>query len=214
MVDLHSVAASSHPSHRERESERETTSRSRAGRSRRPRGRTDTTTVVLESQSQPTAGMISSPLKAVGPDAVLLAARQLLDNPPPTGASSQQPSSGIRMSTNSSPSPSTRHTVTGGTSHLRNSHAFRLRRVRHPWRRCPSAARCTPTGAAPRADGQLPNVGPQGGNQPPSRWGEQSHHHRAQPREASRHRGLQPRERFQLACTSGCAPSRTCTSPP
>jgi hypothetical protein len=67
MVDLHSVAASSHPSHRERESERETTSQSRAGRSRRPRGRTDTTTVVLESQSQPTAGMISSPFSSSGP---------------------------------------------------------------------------------------------------------------------------------------------------
>jgi hypothetical protein len=80
-----SVAASSHPSHRERESERETTSRSRAGRSRRPRGRTDTTTVVLESQ--PTAGTTASPPAAVGPDAALLAVRQLLNNPPPAGAS-------------------------------------------------------------------------------------------------------------------------------
>jgi hypothetical protein len=84
MVDIHSVAASSHPSRRERESERETTSRSRASRSRRPRGRTDTT-VVLESQS--TAGTMASLLAAVGPDAALLAARQLLNNPPPTGAS-------------------------------------------------------------------------------------------------------------------------------
>jgi hypothetical protein len=85
MVDLHSVAASTHPSHRERESERETTSRSRAGRSRWSRGRTDTTTVVLESQ--PTAGMMASPPAAVGPDGALLAVHQLLNNPPLTGAS-------------------------------------------------------------------------------------------------------------------------------
>jgi cell wall-associated NlpC family hydrolase len=87
MVDLHSVAASSHPSRRERESERETTSRSRAGRSRRLTGRTDATTVVLESQPQHTAGMIASPPAAVGLDVVFLAARQLLNNPPLTGAS-------------------------------------------------------------------------------------------------------------------------------
>jgi hypothetical protein len=78
------VAASSHPSRRERESEWETTSQSRAGQSRRPRGRTDTTTVVLESQ--PATGMMVSPPAAVGPDATLLAARQLLNNPPPAGA--------------------------------------------------------------------------------------------------------------------------------
>jgi hypothetical protein len=54
------------------------------------------------------------------------------------------------------------------------------------------AARCAPAGVAPRADGQLPDDGPQGGDQPPSRWGGQSHHHRAQPRETSRHRGSQP----------------------
>jgi hypothetical protein len=87
MVDLHSVATSSHPSRHERESERETTSRSRAGQSRWPRGRTDTTTVVLESQPQPTAGMIASPPIGVGLDTVLLAARQLLNNPPLTRAS-------------------------------------------------------------------------------------------------------------------------------
>jgi hypothetical protein len=85
MVDIHSVAASSHPSHRERESEWETTSRSRAGRSRRSRGHTDTTTVVLKSQ--PTTGMMASPPAAVGPDAALLAACQLLNNPPPIGTS-------------------------------------------------------------------------------------------------------------------------------
>jgi hypothetical protein len=54
MVDIHSVAASSHPSRREREgereSEREATSRSRAGQSRRTCGCMDATTVMLESQ--------------------------------------------------------------------------------------------------------------------------------------------------------------------
>jgi hypothetical protein len=87
MVDLHSVAASSHPSHRERESERETTCWSRAGRSQWPKGRTDTTTVVLESQSQPTARTTASLPAAVGPIVALLVARQLLNNPPPARAS-------------------------------------------------------------------------------------------------------------------------------
>jgi hypothetical protein len=87
MVDLHSVAASSHPCRREREFELETTSRFRAGRSRWSRGRTDATIVVLESQPQRTAGTTTSPPAAVGLDATLLAARQLLNNPPPTGAS-------------------------------------------------------------------------------------------------------------------------------
>jgi hypothetical protein len=85
MMDIHSVAAYSHPSHPERESEQETTSRSRASRSQRPRGRTDSTTVLLESQPQPTVGTIASPPTAVGPDTVLLAARQLLNNLPPAG---------------------------------------------------------------------------------------------------------------------------------
>jgi hypothetical protein len=87
MVDLHSVAASSHPSRRERESEQETTFQSRAGWSRWSTGRTDATTVVLESQPQRTAGTTASPPAAVALDVALLAARQLLNNPPPTGAS-------------------------------------------------------------------------------------------------------------------------------
>jgi hypothetical protein len=87
MVDIHSVAASSHPSHCERESEQETTSRSRTGWSRRAGGRTDATTVVLESQPQRTVGTTASPLAVVGIDATLLAVCQLLNNPPPFGAS-------------------------------------------------------------------------------------------------------------------------------
>jgi hypothetical protein len=42
---------------------------------------------VLESQPQPTARTIASLPVAVGLDVALLAARQLLNNPPPTGAS-------------------------------------------------------------------------------------------------------------------------------
>jgi hypothetical protein len=86
-VDTHSVAASSHSSRCERESEREATSRSRAGRSRRASGHTDATTVVSESQSQRTVGTTTSPPAAVGINAALLAARQLLNNPPLSGAS-------------------------------------------------------------------------------------------------------------------------------
>jgi hypothetical protein len=84
MVDIHSMAASSHPSHREREA----TSRSRAGRSRRAGGRADATTVVLESQPQCTVGTTASPLVAAGIIAALLVVRQLLNNPPPSRASS------------------------------------------------------------------------------------------------------------------------------
>jgi hypothetical protein len=87
MVDIHSVVASSHPSHCEMESERETTSRSRTRRSRRAGGRTDATTVMLENQPQRTAGMTASPPEAVGIDTTLLAAHQLLNNPPPSGVS-------------------------------------------------------------------------------------------------------------------------------
>jgi hypothetical protein len=79
------MAASFHPSRRERESERETSSWLRAGQSRRLRGHTDLTTVVLESQ--PATGTMALPPAAVGPDAALLAARQLLNNRPPARAS-------------------------------------------------------------------------------------------------------------------------------
>jgi hypothetical protein len=87
MVDIHSVVASSHPSHREREPEREATSRSRAGRSRWAGGHTDATTVVLESQPQRTMGTTTSAPTAAGIDAALLAAHQLLNKPPPSRAS-------------------------------------------------------------------------------------------------------------------------------
>jgi hypothetical protein len=118
------------------------------------------------------------------------------------------------MSTSSSSPPSTRHTRRGGASHLRSSHAFCQRCIRRPWHRRPQGYQCTPASAAPQVDGQLPDDGPQGGDQPPSRWRGQSHHHRAQPREAPRHQGPQPKKRLRPACNSGCAPSCTCTSPP
>jgi hypothetical protein len=42
---------------------------------------------MLESQPQPTAGTTASPPATVGPDATLLAVRQLLNNPPLVKAS-------------------------------------------------------------------------------------------------------------------------------
>jgi hypothetical protein len=80
MVDVHSVAASSHPSHREKEYERETTSQSRTGRLRRTGGRTYATTVMLESQPQCTTGTTASLSAVAGLDAALLATHQLLNN--------------------------------------------------------------------------------------------------------------------------------------
>jgi hypothetical protein len=87
MVDIHSVAASSHLSHHEREPEREATSHSKAGWSQRAGGCTDAAIVMLESQPQHTTGTTTSLPAVVGIDAVLLVVRQLLNNPPPSGAS-------------------------------------------------------------------------------------------------------------------------------
>jgi hypothetical protein len=81
------MAASSHPSRHEREVERGATSRPRAGRPRRTSGRSGATTVIVESQPQRTAGAVPAPSVVAGADATLLAARQLLNNPPPSGAS-------------------------------------------------------------------------------------------------------------------------------
>jgi hypothetical protein len=81
------MATSSHPSCHEREVERGATSRPRAGRPRRAGGRSGATTVMVESQPQRTAGAVPAPSVVAGVDATLLAARQLLNNPPPSGAS-------------------------------------------------------------------------------------------------------------------------------
>jgi hypothetical protein len=87
MVGIHSMAASSHPSGHEREVERGATSRPRAGRPRHAGGRSGATTVIVESQPQRTAGAGPAPSVVAGADATLLAARQLLNNPPPFGVS-------------------------------------------------------------------------------------------------------------------------------
>jgi hypothetical protein len=87
MVGIHSMTACSHPSRHEREVERGATSRPRAGRPRHAGGRSGATTVIVESQPQRIAGTVPAPSMVAGADAVLLAARQLLNNPPPTGAS-------------------------------------------------------------------------------------------------------------------------------
>jgi hypothetical protein len=195
MVDHHPVAASSHPSHCEREPERETTSRSRAGRSQRPRGRTDTTIVVLESQ--PTAGTTASSPAALGPNVALLVAHQLLNNPPPVEASpsaaeqchhdvDQLVITAINMS----------HHEGRRQPFAQQSRFPSVARTPSVAQVPPGATRCASTDAASHADGQLPDDGPQGGDQPSSRWGGQSHHHRPQPREPSRLRGSQPRERL------------------
>jgi hypothetical protein len=42
---------------------------------------------MVESQPQRTAGAVPAPSVVAGADATLLAARQLLNNPPPSGAS-------------------------------------------------------------------------------------------------------------------------------
>jgi hypothetical protein len=83
MVDIHSIAASSHPSHREQETEREVTFSSRAGRSRRA----SAMTVVIATQQQHTAGTVQTPPSAVGVEATLVAARRLLNNSPSMHAS-------------------------------------------------------------------------------------------------------------------------------
>jgi hypothetical protein len=81
------MAASSHPSRHEREVERGATSCPRAGRPRHAGDRSSATTVIVESQPQRTAGAMPAPSVVAGADATLLAARQLLNNPPPSGAS-------------------------------------------------------------------------------------------------------------------------------
>jgi hypothetical protein len=79
MVDIH-------PSRHEREVEGEATSRSRAGRSIRAGGRSGATTIMVESQPQCTIGTAAAPPAAEGVDTMLLATRQLLNNPHPSGA--------------------------------------------------------------------------------------------------------------------------------
>jgi hypothetical protein len=81
------MAASSHPSRHEREGERGATSHPRAGRPRHAGGRSGAITVIVEIQPQRAAGTMPAPSVVAGADATLLAARQLLNKPTPSGAS-------------------------------------------------------------------------------------------------------------------------------
>jgi hypothetical protein len=87
MVDIHSIAAFSHPSHREQEIEREVTSRSRAGRSRCDGGRSSAMKNATATQHHHMAGMVWTPSLAVGVEATLVTAHRLLNNPPLAHAS-------------------------------------------------------------------------------------------------------------------------------
>jgi hypothetical protein len=86
MVDIRSIAGSSHPSHHGQGSEQEATSYSRAGRTRRMNACDATTTVVATAaaahrQHSVTTTAVTPP--GAGPEAT----RQLLHNPPGPHAS-------------------------------------------------------------------------------------------------------------------------------
>jgi hypothetical protein len=87
MVHIHSIAASSHPSRQERESDGEATSYSRAGRPRRGGGRSTATARVDAAQCQHSASAAAVPLPVATAEAMMHTVRQLLNNPPPSGAS-------------------------------------------------------------------------------------------------------------------------------
>jgi hypothetical protein len=86
MVDIHSIAASSHPSHREQETEREVTSRSRARRSSRDGCRSSATTAATATQRHRSARTVKPP-PTVNVGTTLTVAHQLLNNPPSAHAS-------------------------------------------------------------------------------------------------------------------------------
>jgi hypothetical protein len=146
----------------------------------------DAITIVLESQPQRTVGTTASPPAAASIDATLLAVRQLLNYPPPFGAS---PSAVKKW----------RHDIDQlivaaiNTPHRKGRcqpSAQQSRAIRGA--STISDAKCTLVDAASRIDGKLHNDRPQGGNQLPPRWGRQPHRHRAPPRETLRYRGSQP----------------------
>jgi hypothetical protein len=82
MVHIHSIAASSHPSRQERESDGEATSRSRAGRG----GCSAATARVDAAQHQRSSNAAAVP-PTTTVEATMHAVHQLLNNPPPSGAS-------------------------------------------------------------------------------------------------------------------------------
>jgi hypothetical protein len=87
MVDIHSITASSQPSHREPETEREVTFRSWAGRPRRAGGRFSATTAATATQHRRSARTVQTRLPVADVGATLAASRQLLNNPPSAHAS-------------------------------------------------------------------------------------------------------------------------------
>jgi hypothetical protein len=87
MVDIHSMAAFSHPSRRVQETEREVTSRSQVGRSQRAGGQFMAMIAATAMQHQRSVGMVRTPPPAAGVEATLVAACRLLNNPPSVHAS-------------------------------------------------------------------------------------------------------------------------------
>jgi hypothetical protein len=87
MVHIHSIATSSQPSRQEQESGGEATSHFRAGRPRRGGGHSTATTRVDTAQRQRSASVAAVAPMAIA-EATMHAVCQLLNNPPPSGASS------------------------------------------------------------------------------------------------------------------------------
>jgi hypothetical protein len=90
MVDIRSIAGSSHPSHHEQGTGQEATSRSRVGRSHWMNAYGATTAVWATAATAhwqlSAAAAVMMPLGA-GPEATLVEAHQLLHNPPRACAS-------------------------------------------------------------------------------------------------------------------------------
>jgi hypothetical protein len=90
MVDIHSITASSQPSHREQEAEGEATSRPRVGQSHHADSHNATpTTAAIKAapQHQRLATIVVTPPPTAGPEATLVVVHALLNNPPSPDAS-------------------------------------------------------------------------------------------------------------------------------
>jgi hypothetical protein len=87
MVDIRSMAVSSHPSHQEQETEGEATSLSAVGRSRRAGGHTTAAVGIAAPRHQHLTSTVVTPPPAVAAEATLVATHQLLNNPPPPDTS-------------------------------------------------------------------------------------------------------------------------------
>jgi hypothetical protein len=83
MVDIYSLATSSHPCLEEQETEGEATSCSRVGRSQRMGGRTAAATGVAAPQRHCSASTVATPPAVAAAEATLVVAHQLLNIPPP-----------------------------------------------------------------------------------------------------------------------------------